>query len=147
VAEDAEFSLSVSRNKQITAAIGAIDETAYTPVRYPGAVQDPDTGQLISDAQVAETPYTLRLSRGRTLRVRLVVRRVKPNLAPPDPTNQTPSTRHPRPNPSNLVTRKCWYSPADRACATSPHPAAIQSNHVGDHTKSPIHGFRPRSAG
>jgi Transposase DDE domain group 1 len=72
-----EFSLSVSRNKRITAAMEAIDEAAYTPVHYPGAVEDPDTGALISDAQVAETPYTLRLARGRTLTVRLVVRRVK----------------------------------------------------------------------
>jgi hypothetical protein len=77
VAEGAEFSLSVSRNKRISAAIEAIDEAAYTPVHYPGAVTDPDTGQLISDAQVAETPYTLRLGRGRTLTARLIVRRVK----------------------------------------------------------------------
>ena len=77
VAEGVEFSLSVSRNKPITAAIEAIDEATYTPVHYPGAVEDPDTGQLISDAQVAETSYTLRLGRGRTLAVRLVVRRVK----------------------------------------------------------------------
>ena len=77
VAEGVQFSLSVSRNKRITAAIAAIDEATYTPVHYPGAVEDPDTGQLISDAQVAETPYTLRLGRGRTLAVRLVVRRVK----------------------------------------------------------------------
>jgi hypothetical protein len=77
VAEDAQFSLSVSRNKRINAAIEAIDEAAYTPVHYPGAVTDPDTGELISDAQVAETPYTLHLGRGRTLTVRLVVRRVK----------------------------------------------------------------------
>lgn len=77
VAEGVEFSLSVSRNKRITAAIEAIDEAAYTPVHYPGAVEDPDTGQLISDAEVAETPYTLRLARGRSLTVRLVVRRVK----------------------------------------------------------------------
>jgi hypothetical protein len=77
VAEAAEFSLSVSRNKRITAAIEAIDEAAYTPVHYPGAVTDPDTGTLISDAEVAETPYTLRLGRGPTLTVRLIVRRVK----------------------------------------------------------------------
>jgi hypothetical protein len=77
LAEAAEFSLSVSRNKRITAAIEAIDEAAYTPVHYPGAVTDPDTGALISDAEVAETPHTLRLGRGRTLTVRLVVRRVK----------------------------------------------------------------------
>ena len=76
-ADGAEFSLSVSRNKRITAALEGIDEAAYTPVHYPGAIEDPDTGALISDAQVAETPYTLRLGRGRTLTVRLVVRRVK----------------------------------------------------------------------
>src|SRR5271165_1298451 len=75
--ESVEFSLSVSRNKRITAALEGIDETAWTPVHYPGAVADPDTGALISDAEVAETPYTLRLGRGRTLTMRLVVRRVK----------------------------------------------------------------------
>jgi hypothetical protein len=75
--EGVEFSLSVSRNKRITKTIQAIDEAAYTPVHYPGAVADPDTGQLISDAEVAETPYTLRLGSGRTITVRLVVRRVK----------------------------------------------------------------------
>jgi hypothetical protein len=77
VAQGVEFSLSVSRNKRITAAIAAIDEAAYAPVHYPGAVADPDTGALISDAEVAETPYPLRLGRGRMLTVRLVVRRVK----------------------------------------------------------------------
>jgi Transposase DDE domain group 1 len=56
VEEDAEFSLSVSRNNRITTAIEAIDGDAYTPVHYPGALTDPDTGALISDAQVAETP-------------------------------------------------------------------------------------------
>ena len=75
--EGVEFSLSVSRNKRITKTIHSIDEAAYTPVHYPGAVADPDTGQLISDAEVAETPYTLRLGSGHTITVRLVVRRVK----------------------------------------------------------------------
>ena len=67
----------MSRSKRISAAIEGIDEAAHTPVHYPGAVEDPDTGQLISDAQVAETPYPLRCGRGRSLTVRLVVRRVK----------------------------------------------------------------------
>ena len=75
--EGVEFSLSVTRNKRITAALEGIDEAAYTPVHYPGAAQDPDTGALISDAEVAETPYPLRLGLGRTLTMRLVVRRVK----------------------------------------------------------------------
>ena len=77
VEEGVEFSLAVSRNKRISAAIDAIDEAAYTPVHYPGAVTDPDTGALISDAEVAETPYPLRLGAGRTITARLVVRRVK----------------------------------------------------------------------
>ena len=77
LAEGVEFSLSVSRTPRLTAAIEAIDEDGYTPVNYPGAVTDPDTGALISDAEVAETPYPLRLGRGRTIIVRLVVRRVK----------------------------------------------------------------------
>jgi hypothetical protein len=77
IAEGVEFSLSMTRNRAITTAIDAIDEAAYTPVHYPGAVEDPDTGALISDAEVAETPYTLRLGRGRPLTMRLVVRRVK----------------------------------------------------------------------
>src|SRR6185312_14394603 len=49
--------------------IGGIDEDSYTSVHYPGAVEDPDTGELISDAEVAETRYTLRLGRVRTLTV------------------------------------------------------------------------------
>ncbi len=56
VEEGVEFSLSVSRNRRITTTIAAIDEAASTPVHYPGAVADPDTGALISDAEVAETP-------------------------------------------------------------------------------------------
>jgi hypothetical protein len=42
----------------ITRAIASILDTAWTPVRYPDAVQDPDTGAWISDAEVAEVPYT-----------------------------------------------------------------------------------------
>jgi hypothetical protein len=77
VEEGVEFSLSVSRNKRITAAIEAIDEAVYTPVHYPGAMEDPDTGALISDAEVAETPYTLNIRGHGRVTARLVVRRVK----------------------------------------------------------------------
>ena len=51
--------MTLSRNKRLTKAIEAIDDDAWTPVHYPGAVEDPDTGELISDAEVAETSYTL----------------------------------------------------------------------------------------
>ena len=52
----ARFSLVLVKNSTVTTAIAAIPEDAWTPVHYPGAVTDPDTGELISDAEVAEVP-------------------------------------------------------------------------------------------
>ncbi len=46
-------------------------------MHYPGAVQDPDTGELISDAQVAEIRYTAFVSTTGKGTARLIVRRVK----------------------------------------------------------------------
>ena len=46
-------------------------------MRYPGAVIDPDTGEWISDAEVAEIPYTAFASTPDAITARLVVRRVK----------------------------------------------------------------------
>ncbi len=44
---------------------------------YPGAVRDPDTGEWISDAEVAEIHYTAFASTGHAVTARLIVRRVK----------------------------------------------------------------------
>ena len=46
-------------------------------MHYPGAVVDPDTGALISEAEVAETTHTLSMRGHGRLTARLVVRRVK----------------------------------------------------------------------
>jgi hypothetical protein len=73
----ARFSLVMTRNAAIERAIAAIDDDAWTPVRYPGAVQDPDTGAWISDAEVAEIAYTAFASTKDRITARLVVRRVK----------------------------------------------------------------------
>jgi len=54
----ARFSFSIACNPAVDAAIASIPDDTYIPVHYPGAVLDPDTGQLISDAQVAEVEYT-----------------------------------------------------------------------------------------
>jgi hypothetical protein len=72
----AQFSITVARNPSIDATINTIDEHAYTPVHYPGAVVDPDTGDLISDAQVAETEYTAFAGTRHAVTGRLIVRRV-----------------------------------------------------------------------
>jgi hypothetical protein len=73
----AEFSLVMTKNRAITRAIAAIPEQAWTPVRYPGAVQDPDTGAWISDAEVAEVTYTAFAATKDRITARLVIRRVK----------------------------------------------------------------------
>jgi Transposase DDE domain group 1 len=77
VRHGAQFSLAMTRNAAIERAIAAIPEAAWTPVRYPGAVQDPDTGAWISDAEVAEITYTAFASTPDAITARLVVRRVK----------------------------------------------------------------------
>jgi hypothetical protein len=73
----ARFSLAIAANPAVAAAIASIDDDAFVPVQYPGAVTDPDTGQLItSDAQVAEVPYTAFAGTRHETTARLVVRRV-----------------------------------------------------------------------
>jgi hypothetical protein len=73
----AKFSFVVTKNRAVNRAIGAIPDDAWTPVRYPGAVQDPDTGEWISDAEVAEISYTMSAGTGKAITARLIVRRVK----------------------------------------------------------------------
>ena len=73
----AQFSLVMTRNPAIERAIAAISDDAWTPVRYPGATRDPDTGTWISDAEVAEISYTAFSSSKDRITARLVVRRVK----------------------------------------------------------------------
>ena len=73
----AQFSLVMTRNPAVERAIAAIDESAWTPVCYPGAVRDPDTGGWISDAEVAEISDTAFASTPDRITARLVVRRVK----------------------------------------------------------------------
>ena len=77
VRHGAQFSLGMTRNSAIDKAIAAIPADAWTPVRYPGAVRDPDTGAWISDAEVAEIAYTAFGSSSDRITARLVVRRVK----------------------------------------------------------------------
>lgn len=73
----AQFSLVLTKNTSVHKAIDAIEDGAWTPVAYPGAVRDPDTGAWISDAEVAETSYTAFASTPDAVTARLIVRRVK----------------------------------------------------------------------
>ncbi len=71
------FSLVLAKNPAVNRAIAAIAEHEWTPVHYPGAVIDPDTAELISDAEVAETTFTAFASTKHPVTARLVVRRVR----------------------------------------------------------------------
>jgi hypothetical protein len=74
----ARFSVVLTKNPAVTRAIGTIAHDAWTPVRYPGAVVDPDTGELISDAEVAEVAtFTAFASTKHPVTARLIVRRVR----------------------------------------------------------------------
>lgn len=66
------------KNRSVTAAIAGIPDDAWAPVHYPGALVDPETGEWISDAQVAEIPvFTAFASTPHPVTARLIVRRVR----------------------------------------------------------------------
>jgi hypothetical protein len=73
----ARFSVVLTKTRAVQRAIASIDERAWTPVHYPGAVTDPDTGELISDAEVAEVNFTAFTSTKNPVTARLIVRRVR----------------------------------------------------------------------
>ncbi len=74
----ARFSVTVPVNASIRAAIAAIGEDAWTPIRYPRAVWDDQLGCWVSDAEVAEIRYTAFASKkGQAVTARLIVRRVR----------------------------------------------------------------------
>jgi hypothetical protein len=81
----ARFSITTGMNPSIKRAIAAIPETAWRQIRYPTGVLDPDTGEMIYDAQVAEVvAYTAFTGRPKAEQItaRLIVRRVR-DLAKP----------------------------------------------------------------
>jgi hypothetical protein len=73
----ARFSVVLTKNRAVSAAIATIEHSAWTPVRYPGALTDPDTGELISDAEVAEVAFTAFTTTPHPVTARLIVRRVR----------------------------------------------------------------------
>jgi hypothetical protein len=75
----AAVSLTTGSNPSVHAAIGQIPDTAWTAIHYPQAFVDQDTGELVSDAEVAEISYTAFTSHPTTKQAtgRLIARRVK----------------------------------------------------------------------
>jgi hypothetical protein len=77
-AAGAFFSVTVRMDPKVKAAVAAIADTAWTPIRYPRAIWDDQLRRWVSDAEVAEVEYTAFASRkGKAVTARLIVRRVK----------------------------------------------------------------------
>lgn len=73
------FSVTARMTPSVTAAITSIDPDAWQAIDYPNAVYDEDEDRWVSDAEVAEVPFTAFTGRRKAEHVpcRLVVRRVK----------------------------------------------------------------------
>ena len=52
------FSVTARKDRAVVAAIASISDDAWTRIRYPKAVFDEQLQQWISDAEVAEIPFT-----------------------------------------------------------------------------------------
>jgi hypothetical protein len=91
---DVRFSVTARMDPKITKAIAGISEDAWTPIKYPHAIFDEDEQRWISDAEVAEVPYTAFASKNKhAVTARLIVRRVR-RLAPPRQGELLPAWRH-----------------------------------------------------
>jgi hypothetical protein len=56
--QGARFSVTVRNNRDIARAIDSIPEQDWVSIKYPNAIYDEQTGQWISDAQIARVRYT-----------------------------------------------------------------------------------------
>ncbi len=73
------FSVTARKDRAVTAAIAAIGDDAWTTIRYPKAIFDEQLQQWVSDAEVAEVPFTAFTSHPKKeqVRARLIVRRIR----------------------------------------------------------------------
>ncbi len=74
----ARFSVGMPLNSRVRAAIAGIDDADWVRIEYPWAIPDPDTGELVYAAEIAEIPFTAFASKPAATHVtaRLIVRRI-----------------------------------------------------------------------
>jgi hypothetical protein len=74
----AYFSVTVPLYAKVQAAIAAVPQDAWTPIRYPRAIWDDQLQARVSDAEAAETEYTaFAHDKDRAVTARLIIRRVR----------------------------------------------------------------------
>jgi hypothetical protein len=75
---EARFSITVRMDPKVKRAIASIPDDAWTAIKYPNAIYDEQTGEWISDAQIAKVPYTAFAAKpAHRTDGELIVRRVK----------------------------------------------------------------------
>ena len=86
--QSAYFSITARILSPVRTAIATIAADAWTPIKYTNAIWDQDTQVWISDAEVAEIPFTAftSLAKRKQASARLIVRRV-PDM---NPAHQSP---------------------------------------------------------
>jgi hypothetical protein len=77
--QGAGFSITARQDRAVRQAISTIEPDAWTTINYTEAIFDEASQQWISDAEVAEVPYTAFTSRPKAkhIHARMIVRRVK----------------------------------------------------------------------
>ncbi len=73
------FSITARQDRAVRAAIASIEPDSWTTIKYINAIFDEDQQRWVSDAEVAEIPYTAFTSKPKAkhMTARLIVRRVK----------------------------------------------------------------------
>lgn len=73
----ARFAFAISQNQAVQRAVSEIPADGWTRIEYSQAIPDPDTGQMVSAAEVAGIDYTAFNSKAKRYRqtARLIVRR------------------------------------------------------------------------
>jgi hypothetical protein len=75
---DVRFSVTAKMDPKVKATITTIPEPAWVAIQYPDAVFDEQADGWVSDAEIAEIPYTAFTSKkNRKATARLIVRRVR----------------------------------------------------------------------
>ena len=73
----AHYSITAPMKPTIRRAIADIDENSWSTISYPNAIYDEQSGQWISDAEIAEISLTAFATTARPTPGRLIVRRVR----------------------------------------------------------------------
>ena len=91
------FSVTAPQRNPVREAIATIGPQAWTPIDYGKPLHDSETGELLTHAEVAETPLTVftnpTVHRGQTITARLIVRRT-PLPTTPDQDTLFPTWRY-----------------------------------------------------